>query len=124
MKRRAEKQLLNEELQRAKKRGFIEEDEEDEEGTEGIEISGMTELSQHKHDIMSREQNKGQGFFKQTRTYPMFPFLEKKMRFDDYGEMVRPEDFAIAEMMEEEARREESRKVCEGYDKSYSTLTY
>jgi len=35
-----------------------------------------------------------QSFFKSTKSkYPMFPFHEKKIKWDDYGEIIRPEDW-------------------------------
>ncbi|KAK0057009.1 cleavage and polyadenylation specificity factor subunit 2, partial [Biomphalaria pfeifferi] len=38
------------------------------------------------------------GFFKQAKkSYPMFPFVEEKVKADDYGEIIRAEDYVIAE---------------------------
>ena len=38
-----------------------------------------------------------QSFFKSTKSkYPMFPFHEKKIKWDDYGEIIRPEDWIDA----------------------------
>jgi cleavage and polyadenylation specificity factor subunit 2 len=109
IRQKAEKQALSESTQKAKRKGFIEEDEDDDEGADQTTSVGdhiISELSQHKHDIMSRDLNKGQEFFKKTKTYPMFPSFEKRIRFDDYGEVIRPEDFVIIEVIEAETRRD------------------
>ena len=109
IRQKAEKQALSESTQKAKRKGFIEEDEDDDENTDQTAIAGdqiISELSQHRHDIMSRDLNKAQEFFKKTKTYPMFPSVEKRIRFDDYGEVIRPEDFVILETIEAETRRE------------------
>jgi len=38
----------------------------------------------------------GLGFFKHTRSYPMFSVVEPHRRFDDYGEEINPNDFVDA----------------------------
>lgn len=52
-----------------------------------------------KHDLMMPKNEgkvKGGGFFKQAKkSYPMFPAPERKIKWDEYGEMIRPEDFVI-----------------------------
>ncbi|RWS25149.1 cleavage and polyadenylation specificity factor subunit 2-like protein [Leptotrombidium deliense] len=54
---------------------------------------------QVKHDLMmpkSEGKVKGGSFFKQAKkSYPMFPAPEQKMKWDDYGEIINPEDFMI-----------------------------
>uniref|UniRef100_T1J0U4 Cleavage and polyadenylation specificity factor subunit 2 n=1 Tax=Strigamia maritima TaxID=126957 RepID=T1J0U4_STRMM len=52
-----------------------------------------------KHDLMMKNEGKSRGgFFKQAKkSYPMFPFHEEKIRWDDYGEIIKPEDFLIME---------------------------
>eukprot|EP00047_Mylnosiga_fluctuans_P022572 m.122175 g.122175 ORF g.122175 m.122175 type:complete len:722 (+) comp9310_c0_seq1:211-2376(+) len=48
-----------------------------------------------RHDIMAEEAGAAKPIFKrQTRTYPMFAIAEEKPIVDDYGEAIRPEDFA------------------------------
>ncbi|RUS90562.1 hypothetical protein EGW08_001650 [Elysia chlorotica] len=38
------------------------------------------------------------GFFKQAKkSYPMFPYVEEKIKSDEYGEIIRPEDFVVAD---------------------------
>jgi len=51
-----------------------------------------------KHDIvMKAETGKKQtGFFKSNRSkYPMYPCIEEKIKYDDYGEIIRIEDFLM-----------------------------
>lgn len=36
-------------------------------------------------------------FFKQAKSYPMFPCKEEKVKWDEYGEIIRPEDYIIPE---------------------------
>ncbi|KAL5009373.1 hypothetical protein ScPMuIL_014954 [Solemya velum] len=37
-------------------------------------------------------------FFKQTKkAYPMFPHIEEKIKWDEYGEIIKPEDYTIVE---------------------------
>ncbi|XP_059147975.1 cleavage and polyadenylation specificity factor subunit 2-like [Physella acuta] len=52
-----------------------------------------------KHDLMIKSQGKARtGFFKQAKkSYPMFPFVEEKVKVDEYGEVIRAEDYIIAE---------------------------
>ncbi|GAB6020668.1 cleavage and polyadenylation specificity factor subunit 2 [Chamberlinius hualienensis] len=49
------------------------------------------------HDLMMKSKGKSRGgFFKQAKkSYPMFPCKEEKIKWDDYGESIRPEDFMI-----------------------------
>lgn len=48
-----------------------------------------------KHDIMKIAESKAKsGFFKHTRKiYPMFPFREELIKWDDYGQIIKPEEF-------------------------------
>lgn len=54
--------------------------------------------SEAKHDLMMRPEgkSKGGGFFKQAKkSYPMYPANEPKLKWDDYGEIINPEEFII-----------------------------
>jgi len=56
-----------------------------------------------KHDLMmSDSREKGAVFFKQARkTYPMFPAPpERKVRVDDYGEEINPDDYVLFHKMQ------------------------
>merc|ERR1712180_28166 len=49
-----------------------------------------------KHDIVMKPDSvkKQTGFFKSNKSrYPMYPCHEEKIKYDDYGEIIRPEDF-------------------------------
>ena len=55
-----------------------------------------------RHDIVVRSDDKTAGgvqhFFKSSKKNPtMFPYFEDKIKFDEYGEIIRPEDYVIAE---------------------------
>ena len=42
--------------------------------------------------------SKSSGFFKSAKkTYPMYPLREEKLKWDDYGEAVKEEDFKFAD---------------------------
>ena len=36
-------------------------------------------------------------FFKQAKSYPMFPCKEDRVKWDEYGEIIKPEDYLIPE---------------------------
>jgi len=49
-----------------------------------------------KHDIVMKPDSvkKQTGFFKSNKSrYPMYPCHDEKIKYDDYGEIIRPEDF-------------------------------
>lgn len=51
-----------------------------------------------KHDIVMKAETgkKQSGFFKSNKSrYPMFPCVEEKIKYDDYGEIIRIEDFLM-----------------------------
>jgi len=51
-----------------------------------------------KHDILMKADSgkKQSGFFKSNKSkYPMFPYYEEKIKYDDYGEIIRVEDFLM-----------------------------
>ncbi|XP_054716090.1 cleavage and polyadenylation specificity factor subunit 2-like [Uloborus diversus] len=53
-----------------------------------------------RHDLMMKIEGKprGGGFFKQAKkSYPMFPIKEEKIKWDDYGEIIKLEDYMILE---------------------------
>ncbi|XP_014237486.1 probable cleavage and polyadenylation specificity factor subunit 2 [Trichogramma pretiosum] len=72
---------------------------------EKMEIDDMSSESEDeidvggkgKHDLLVKQEHKP-GFFKQNKKlYPMFPFVEEKIKFDDYGEIIKPEDYKVAD---------------------------
>ena len=56
-----------------------------------------------KHDLMMPKNEgkvKGGGFFKQAKkSYPMFPAPERKIKWDEYGETIKPDDFMIFDVV-------------------------
>jgi len=62
-------------------------------------VSSGSSTSQINHDLMmpkSEGKVKGRGFFKQAKkSYPMYPSHEQKLKWDDYGEIINPDDYMI-----------------------------
>ncbi|KAL3183685.1 hypothetical protein MRX96_033776 [Rhipicephalus microplus] len=54
--------------------------------------------------------SKSIGFFKQAKkSYLMFPVKEEKIKWDDYGEIIRPEDFIIIDKTAQEEETDETK---------------
>lgn len=89
-----------------KEREMESSDESDEEMD--TELGHMS--SKTKHDLMSKGQGKHRaGFFKQAKkSYPMFPVVEEKLKWDDYGELIRPEDYLILDSAPNEEENKEN----------------
>ncbi|CAI4229272.1 unnamed protein product [Auanema sp. JU1783] len=51
------------------------------------------------HDILLKwEHQQKAAFFKQSKkSYPMYPYIEEKVKWDDYGEIIRPEEYMTAD---------------------------
>lgn len=60
----------------------------------------MSIISKGRHDIVIKQEGKlTGGFFKVTKKqYPMYPFQEEKIKCDEYGEVIKPEDYKLAEV--------------------------
>ncbi|PVD25584.1 hypothetical protein C0Q70_13242 [Pomacea canaliculata] len=86
-------------------------DSSDESETEMEVDSFYTSGVKGKHDLMRKAENKSRtGFFKQAKkAYPMFLFQEEKLKWDEYGEVIRPEDYIIADPVP--ADEEKSKEV-------------
>lgn len=55
------------------------------ESEDEIEVGG----ARGKHDLLVKQESKP-GFFKQSKKqYPMFPFVEEKIKIDEYGEIIK-----------------------------------
>lgn len=63
----------------------------------------MSIISKGRHDIVIKQEGKlSGGFFKVTKKqYPMYPFHEEKIKCDEYGEIIKPEDYKLAEVSAE-----------------------
>ncbi|CAI2180410.1 19114_t:CDS:2 [Funneliformis geosporum] len=76
----------------AKSRSIIEEDETD--GSESeLGDNDIEELLSTQFDLYVRDATKLGGFFKQTQSYLMFPYIEKRKRYDEYGELIQADQF-------------------------------
>lgn len=66
-----------------------------------------------KHDLMMKSESSRKGsFFKQAKkSYPMFPATEERVKWDEYGEIIRAEDFLVPEL---QATEEEKSKLDAG----------
>uniref|UniRef100_A0A182T530 Cleavage and polyadenylation specificity factor subunit 2 n=1 Tax=Anopheles maculatus TaxID=74869 RepID=A0A182T530_9DIPT len=53
-----------------------------------------------KHDIVVRPEGRSHtGFFKSSKkNYAMFPFHEEKIKFDEYGEIIQPDDYRMVDV--------------------------
>ncbi|CAI2353228.1 unnamed protein product [Caenorhabditis sp. 36 PRJEB53466] len=56
-----------------------------------------TDNEAHCFDIMAKWDNQQKtSFFKTTKkSFPMFPYIEEKVKWDDYGEVIKPEDYTV-----------------------------
>ncbi|KAE8586244.1 hypothetical protein XENTR_v10021605 [Xenopus tropicalis] len=66
-----------------------------------------------KHDLMMKNEGSRKGsFFKQAKkSYPMFPAPEERIKWDEYGEIIKPEDFLVPEL---QATEDEKTKLESG----------
>ncbi|XP_026315192.1 probable cleavage and polyadenylation specificity factor subunit 2 [Hyposmocoma kahamanoa] len=56
-----------------------------------------------RHDIPVRHDTRPTGCFKSNkRHHAMYPFHEERTRADDYGEIIKPEDYRLAEIVDAE----------------------
>ncbi|KAI1316869.1 cleavage and polyadenylation specificity factor subunit 2 [Mortierella claussenii] len=63
----------------------------------GHAAEGDTLLSKTgSHDVYMKDATKLGGFFKQTQSYRMFPYVERRKKIDDYGESIVVEHFLSA----------------------------
>lgn len=102
LKKEEEKKAI--ELAETLKTSKVEDSESEESGDESDKKMRESDRSListsriNKHDLMMRDgKTKGPVFFKQARkTHLMFPAPpESRMKWDDYGEMINPEDYEI-----------------------------
>lgn len=54
----------------------------------------LIKVTQGRHDFVMRDAKPQQGVFKTNKKQNlMFPFKEKKVKIDDYGEVINPDDY-------------------------------
>ncbi|XP_070579049.1 cleavage and polyadenylation specificity factor subunit 2-like [Ptychodera flava] len=92
LKKEKEKEYENKTHDKGSLSGESSDDSEDEMDVDGV--------GKAKHDLMMKsEGSRKSGFFKQAKkSYPMFPSHEERIKWDDYGEIIKPEDFMITEL--------------------------
>lgn len=53
-------------------------------------------MTRGRHDFVVKDAKPQQGFFKTSKKQnAMFPFKEKKVKVDDYGEVINPDDYRV-----------------------------
>jgi cleavage and polyadenylation specificity factor subunit 2 len=72
--------------------------EEDESDTSDLDEADdpMDDLLIKQHDLYVRDSGRSGGFFKQAQSYHMFPYHERRKKFDDYGEAIQPDQYLLA----------------------------
>ncbi|XP_018322472.1 probable cleavage and polyadenylation specificity factor subunit 2 [Agrilus planipennis] len=93
--------------EKSKKETVDKEDNSSSDSDDDIEVSV---ISRGRHDIVIKQEGKiSSGFFKATKKQaPMFPFKEEKIKCDDYGEIIRPEDYKMADIAPEGEENKEN----------------
>lgn len=80
-------------------------DESENEMSETISVRKKTVKGKRTHDIIMPHhvQKKEGGFFKKARKekFPLFPFNENRIKWDDYGEIINPDDYKTHELIPE-----------------------
>ncbi|CAG9762168.1 unnamed protein product [Ceutorhynchus assimilis] len=73
----------------------------------------MSVISKGRHDIVVKQEGKvGGGFFKVTKKHhPMYPFKEEKIKCDEYGEIIRVEDYKLADITPEVEDNKENLQI-------------
>lgn len=58
-----------------------------------------------KHDLTMADESKTRSsFFKLAKSFPMYPCKDEKIKWDDYGEVIRPEDYMNKEVIKPEEK--------------------
>eukprot|EP00040_Diaphanoeca_grandis_P026591 m.149321 g.149321 ORF g.149321 m.149321 type:complete len:741 (+) comp30650_c0_seq1:204-2426(+) len=61
-----------------------------------------------RHDLMAPTSSKNDsGFFKQAKTFDMYPCVDDKINADEYGEIIRVEDYVLEDDFNKQSAREE-----------------
>ncbi|EPZ32528.1 Beta-Casp domain-containing protein [Rozella allomycis CSF55] len=113
--------FLREEIERKRKEEEEEEykkqleaasdgEESDDESTNDKKRARLAEIEQERYwtltqfDLNVKDASFGGDFFKKSFTHQMFPYFEKRLKFDDYGESIQAEDYLTADDLEERRR--------------------
>ncbi|KAG0292428.1 cleavage and polyadenylation specificity factor subunit 2 [Dissophora globulifera] len=78
-----------------------EDDSDDDEGSMDGDANHLVDIDMllsktGSHDVYMKDATKSGGFFKQTQSYRMFPYVERRKKIDDYGESIVVEHFLSA----------------------------
>jgi len=80
---------------------MVDSDDSDEDDAE-IKITGIFQGTKVSHDLFIKagmEAKVESGLFKAAKSkYPMFPFVEEKVKFDDYGEYIKYHSLLIEDL--------------------------
>ncbi|XP_071961785.1 cleavage and polyadenylation specificity factor subunit 2-like [Antedon mediterranea] len=90
------KEKEREDIEKATKNKLEVESSSDESDDESQ--TDMKGLNKSSHDLMIKSDGgkKSTSFFKHARkSFPMFPFHEERIKWDEYGEIIKPEDYAL-----------------------------
>ncbi|KAI6173353.1 Cleavage and polyadenylation specificity factor subunit 2 [Aphelenchoides besseyi] len=93
-------------------------DDSDEESLPGLNRSRLLRNSdtgiknELGYDLMTRfEQSQKMSYFKQTKKhFPMFPYIEERSKWDDYGQVIKPEDYTLAESNQQNKNQRPNQK--------------
>ncbi|KAJ0026634.1 hypothetical protein NQD34_017634 [Periophthalmus magnuspinnatus] len=71
------------------------------------DLEQPTAVKSKHHDLMMKNEGRTKGsFFKQAKkSYPMFPTHEERIKWDEYGEIIRLEDFLVPELQANEEEK-------------------
>ncbi|VDP06542.1 unnamed protein product [Soboliphyme baturini] len=97
VKKEKEQQAARQRLEAQRRSNRIETVESSEDSND--EEVGVEDAAEYTYDVMFRfEQQQKASFFKHAKkTYPLLPFVEEKIKWDDYGEIIHPEDYMIVD---------------------------
>lgn len=85
----------------ARSRVIMEEDESDASDADEPDDVNLEDLLTTQFDLYVRDAGKSGGFFKQTHSYRMFPYVERRKKFDDYGEAIVVDHYKQASDIEQ-----------------------
>lgn len=85
----------------ARSRVIMEEDESDASDADEPDDVNLEDLLTTQFDLYIRDAGKSGGFFKQTHSYRMFPYVERRKKIDDYGEAIVVDHYKQASDIEQ-----------------------
>ncbi|KAL1923357.1 uncharacterized protein VTP21DRAFT_8337 [Calcarisporiella thermophila] len=81
-------------LMLARNRNIMEKEESDSDDSDAdIDDAEMADMLAFRFDVYLKDATKSGGFFKQTQSYRMFPYVERRKKFDEYGEAIVPDHY-------------------------------